>query len=560
MFGNLDKLHTGWSSGKPTGTLQPEEKMAILEVIQRNELLETAERQRVGRLVERVEKIKQRAAECGPRYCRLCGQSFGLLGPSKLICDDCQKPVCSKCSIELHSRETTGTRDIWLCKICSETREMWKKTGAWFFKGIPKYEIPQQRTSSSRQSFRDSKLRQEKPVKLGIKCTDTSSEEEDESTTEVDAQKHSTAVLNGRSSYCSAFNVGGNRKHPLVNRQNSATDTQSNQTNYDWETASISTTNRNGRRGSVTSSMSMSETSSANSSNGMGCYREPCFGWLELSVNYSEADHTLDCSLLRARDLPTMDVTGHADPFCKTNIITPYGSKQQKWFATKTVHKTTNPEFNEKVRFLGVEPDELINGSMLYVVILDDDRYGHDFLGAAKINLAPIYSSGPHRMTVPLDVEDNFCVEAAMSGPWLFGQILIALCYNTKRRSLIVRIDKCTNLMAKDKNGFSDPFVKLQMRPDSQKKKFKSSIKWRTLNPIFNEEFAFETRPNDLDKQLLLLTVWDKDLGKSNDFLGSLILGGNSKGRRLKQWKDCIRMPDCFHEQWHCLSGEHIPN
>lgn len=68
------RLHTGWSSGssgKPPGTLQPEEKMAILEVIQRNEQLETAERQRVGRLVERVEKIKQRAAECGPRYCRL---------------------------------------------------------------------------------------------------------------------------------------------------------------------------------------------------------------------------------------------------------------------------------------------------------------------------------------------------------------------------------------------------------------------------------------------------------------------------------------------------------
>lgn len=119
-------------------------------------------------------------------------------------------------------------------------------------------------------------------------------------------------------------------------------------------------------------------------------YREPCLGWLEISVNYSEADHTLDCSLLRARDLPAMDVSGHADPFCKVNIITDYGSKQKKWFSTKTVHKTTNPEFNEKVRFLGVEPDELINGCMLYVVIMDDDHFGHDFLGAAKINLAPV--------------------------------------------------------------------------------------------------------------------------------------------------------------------------
>lgn len=50
--------------------------MAILEVIQRNEQLEIAERQRVGRLVEKVEKIKQRAAECGPRYCRLVKPFF----------------------------------------------------------------------------------------------------------------------------------------------------------------------------------------------------------------------------------------------------------------------------------------------------------------------------------------------------------------------------------------------------------------------------------------------------------------------------------------------------
>lgn len=84
----------------------------------------------------------------------------------------------------------------------------------------------------------------------------------------------------------------------------------------------------------------------------------------------------------------------------------------------------------------------------------------------------------------------------------------------------------------------------------------KTSIKWRTLNPIFDEEFVFETRPNELDKQSVLLAVWDKDLGKSNDFLGALTLGAHSKGGRLKQWKDCIRIPDQYHEQWHYLSND----
>lgn len=59
-----------------------------------------------------------------------------------------------------------------------------------------------------------------------------------------------------------------------------------------------------------------------------------------------------------------------------------------------------------------------------------------------------------------------------------------------------------------------------------------------------------------MDKQTLTITVWDRDLGKSNDFLGTLILGPNSKGRRLKQWKDSVRLPDHYHEQWHCLSSE----
>lgn len=63
-------------------------------------------------------------------------------------------------------------------------------------------------------------------------------------------------------------------------------------------------------------------------------------------------------------------------------------------------------------------------------------------------------------MTIPLGAEDHHCVNAA-SGPWTSGSILLALSYNTKKRSLVVQIKKCINLLAKDSNGFSDPFVKM---------------------------------------------------------------------------------------------------
>lgn len=95
----------------------------------------------------------------------------------------------------------------------------------------------------------------------------------------------------------------------------------------------------------------------------------------------------------------------------------------------------------------------------------------------------------------------------------------------------------------------------------------------------------------------VFFSVCCEDLGKSNDFLGSLVIGYASKGKRkaprfplfsflilhffatkficfhysiiiitflrkgkrLKQWKDCIRLPDCFHDQWHYLANDPHP-
>lgn len=328
---------------------------------------------------------------------------------------------------------------------------MWKKTGAWFFKSMPDYELPSTRNTNTRSSMRELRSRPDRGSvsnhKHCIKVTDSSSDEEDVDTKQgnnsaflrrVGSLRIATEALSR-----SAGNIastGGSKRNsgsgasvvdhgaallsarktsPLdgfgsARQVNTGThaDHLNGQSTTDWETESVSgcgsSSKRDGngansssgggslvRCGSMSSSWSMSETSSGNSStittagHSLLC-REPPLGWLEVSLLYSEADHALDCTLIRARDLPSMNSASTADPFCKLNIVTEYGTtKQKKWLATRTAHKTRSPEFNETIRFFGVEPDEL-GVSTLYIVLLDDDKFGHDFLGAAKIPLGPV--------------------------------------------------------------------------------------------------------------------------------------------------------------------------
>ncbi|XP_054858030.1 rab effector Noc2 [Eublepharis macularius] len=150
------KLQTGWSvhtfqtdRQRRTQALSGQEMEVILEVIRRAERLEVIEQQRIGRLVERLENMRKNKMGNGLSQCLLCGETLSLLGSTAVFCQDCKKKVCTKCGIE-----TLGTskRPLWLCKICSEQREVWKRSGAWFYKGLPKYILPLKTISRAKES------------------------------------------------------------------------------------------------------------------------------------------------------------------------------------------------------------------------------------------------------------------------------------------------------------------------------------------------------------------------------------------------------------------------
>lgn len=64
-------------------------------------------------------------------------------------------------------------------------------------------------------------------------------------------------------------------------------------------------------------------------------------------------------------------------------------------------------------------------------------------------------------MSISLAPDEVYGKQAELSEIWPNGKILLSLCYNTKRRALVVLIKQCENLLPMDNNGFSDPFVKM---------------------------------------------------------------------------------------------------
>ena len=53
-----------------------------------------------------------------------------------------------------------------------------------------------------------------------------------------------------------------------------------------------------------------------------------------------------------------------------------------------------------------------------------------------------------------------------------------------------------------DIGGTSDPYVKVYLLPDKNKK-FETKVHRKTLDPVFNESFKFNVRPSKLTRSVL---------------------------------------------------------
>ncbi|XP_037389078.1 double C2-like domain-containing protein beta isoform X3 [Pygocentrus nattereri] len=277
-------------------------------------------------------------------------------------------------------------------------------------------------------------------------------------------------------------------------------------------------------------------------------------GTLDFSLLYDQENNALHCTINKAKGLKPMDHNGLSDPYVKLHLL-PGASKANK-LRTKTLRNTLNPVWSETLTYYGITDEDMVRKT-LRISVCDEDKFRHnEFIGETRIPLKKLKPNQTKNFynclekQLPIDKTDDKSLEER-------GRIMISLKYSSQKSGLVVGIIRCAHLAAMDANGFSDPYVKTYLKPDENKKsKHKTAVKKKTLNPEFNEEFFYEIKYAELSKKTLEVTVWDYDIGKSNDFIGGVSLGINANGERLKHWFDCLKNKDKKIERWHTLTNE----
>ncbi|NXJ86660.1 SYTL2 protein, partial [Trogon melanurus] len=123
------------------------------------------------------------------------------------------------------------------------------------------------------------------------------------------------------------------------------------------------------------------------------------------------------------------------------------------------------------------------------------------------------------------------------------GNIQFAIDYVEQLNELHIFICQCKDLAVADvKRQRSDPYVKTYLLPEKYKLgKRKTSVKKKTLNPVYNEILRYKIEKSLLKNQSLNISVWHNDTFGRNSFLGEVELDlgtwdWNDKSNKQINW------------------------
>ncbi|XP_026862016.2 multiple C2 and transmembrane domain-containing protein 1 isoform X3 [Electrophorus electricus] len=253
---------------------------------------------------------------------------------------------------------------------------------------------------------------------------------------------------------------------------------------------------------------------------------------VDLPGPFKPGMYELEIVLRKGNNLAIRDRRGTSDPYVKFKIT------GKEVFRSKTIHKNLNPVWDEKVTLLVDSLKE-----PLYVKVFDYD-FGlqDDFMGSSYLYLEslehlrtldvilelkdpqyPDHDLGSLELAVTLTPKEGSFKDATMllRRSWKRSSKHQSLRLSDIHRKaqlwrgiVSISLIEGRNLQPMDANGLSDPYVKFKMGHQ----KYKSKTIHKTLNPQWREQFDFHLY--DERGGVIDITLWDRDAGKRDDFMG----------------------------------------
>lgn len=511
---NSYAAQTGISLSKREGIAKEELEHIENVVKQHNELVKLEE-ERIGRLMEKFNNMKRTQGD-GVSACLICNTYFGFMKAKPFRCNLCQKSVCSKCKVETETRQIVVPRV--LCRVCSEYREIWKKSNAWFYHDIPSYTIPP-------------KLPKPQPY-----------------TTQKGANMSP---------------IASSRKPPIRSIANDSWADFSSSDSSSVSSVGSDEESEADSEGTVEEEQSLEEVLAEEAPEEVeeeAVLDTGELGALEFSLQYDPIEEMLNVMIIQAQGLKSMDVGGTSDPYVKCNII-PGVAKATK-LKTGVKECELDPVFNEKLTYHGISEHD-INTKMLRLTVLDYDRMTtNDMIGVTKVSLSGLVPQQEHFyrhiLAPPEENEDK--ETAVYTEP---GRIQLSLHYQ-QEKELHVTVVRCSMLMVPGSITLPNPIVKLHLKPkkngNAKGNKRKTEILKKTSNPHYelSGKAKFTYNIDNMDLECLEVTVWDCSSGlKRSNYIGGVVLGKDASSEHARtHWNDALSSGGHRVTRWHMLSSE----
>ncbi|XP_043715741.1 FT-interacting protein 3-like [Telopea speciosissima] len=252
--------------------------------------------------------------------------------------------------------------------------------------------------------------------------------------------------------------------------------------------------------------------------------------------------------VVKAHDLPSMDISGSLDPYVEVRVGNYKG-------VTKHFEKKQNPEWNEVFAFAR----DRMQTSVLEVVVKDKDLVKDDFVGIVRFDLNEV----PTRVPPDSPLAPQWYRLEDKKGDKTKGELMLAVWMGTQAdeafpdawhsdaatavdssaaastniRSKVyhaprlwyvrVNVIEAQDLVPTEKNRFPEVYVRVQIGNQVLKTK---PVQARTMSPLWNEDLLFVAAEPFEDH--LILSVEDRVGPSKDEIIGRVIIPLNSIEKR----------------------------